>query len=230
MNKNVAFTLAEILITLAIIGIVAAMTIPALIRKSNEAEYRSAAKKTYRDLSTALARITTENGGELWDKSSATDLTRATAMRNEFSKYITYIKAGSAATIMPSYHSYKQGVYTSRSGETWPAVILKNVMIYRFVDYLTHQTCTGTGVNGGTLNTSCGGVLVDTNGLKGPNVLGLDEIHFFIMKKPNNSYILSPSGSNNDGYACSTTASACNLSGQCGLGCTTNLIMDLPLP
>lgn len=33
MNRNQAFTLAEVLITLAIIGVVAALTIPSLIKK-----------------------------------------------------------------------------------------------------------------------------------------------------------------------------------------------------
>ena len=38
MKKNLAFTLAEVLITLGVIGIVAAMTLPALItRKQNKA-------------------------------------------------------------------------------------------------------------------------------------------------------------------------------------------------
>lgn len=40
------FTLAEVLITLGIIGVVAAMTIPTLIANTNGAKYRSQYKKT----------------------------------------------------------------------------------------------------------------------------------------------------------------------------------------
>lgn len=41
------FTLAEILITLAIIGVIAALTIPSVVIKNQQREYRTAAKKAY---------------------------------------------------------------------------------------------------------------------------------------------------------------------------------------
>lgn len=44
MTKN-AFTLAEVLITLGIIGVVAAMTMPTLINQTNGAQYKAAYKK-----------------------------------------------------------------------------------------------------------------------------------------------------------------------------------------
>lgn len=46
-NLKVAFTLAEVLITLGIIGIVAAMTLPVLMGKYVERERITALKKTY---------------------------------------------------------------------------------------------------------------------------------------------------------------------------------------
>ena len=46
MTKRFGFTLAEVLITLGIIGVVAAMTIPTLIANTNGAKYRSQFKKT----------------------------------------------------------------------------------------------------------------------------------------------------------------------------------------
>ena len=45
MRKFNAFTLAEVLITLGIIGVVAAMTMPTLINQTNGAQYRAAYKK-----------------------------------------------------------------------------------------------------------------------------------------------------------------------------------------
>lgn len=44
--KN-GFTLAEVLITLGIIGVVAAMTMPTLIQKNQDKELISRIKKTY---------------------------------------------------------------------------------------------------------------------------------------------------------------------------------------
>lgn len=52
--KKQAFTLAEVLITLGIIGVVAAMTIPTLIANTNGAKYRSQFKKTLSTLNQAV--------------------------------------------------------------------------------------------------------------------------------------------------------------------------------
>ena len=46
VKKRKAFTLAEVLITLGIIGVVAAMTIPTLVSNNKGARYRAQFKKT----------------------------------------------------------------------------------------------------------------------------------------------------------------------------------------
>ena len=53
MTKRFGFTLAEVLITLGIIGVVAAMTIPTLIANTNGAKFRSQFKKTISTLNQA---------------------------------------------------------------------------------------------------------------------------------------------------------------------------------
>ena len=53
MTKRFGFTLAEVLITLGIIGVVAAMTIPNLIANTNSAKFRSQFKKTISTMSQA---------------------------------------------------------------------------------------------------------------------------------------------------------------------------------
>ncbi|MBO8430376.1 type II secretion system protein, partial [Spirochaetes bacterium] len=45
-----AFTLAEVLITLGIIGVVAAMTLPSVINKTRNKELHTAFLKTYSEL------------------------------------------------------------------------------------------------------------------------------------------------------------------------------------
>ena len=49
------FTLAEVLITLGIIGVVAAMTMPTLINSTNGAQYKTAYKKALSVMSQAVA-------------------------------------------------------------------------------------------------------------------------------------------------------------------------------
>ena len=49
-NNNKAFTLAEVLITLGIIGIIAAMTLPSLIQKQQKKMAANQLKVMYSDI------------------------------------------------------------------------------------------------------------------------------------------------------------------------------------
>jgi prepilin-type N-terminal cleavage/methylation domain-containing protein len=62
---KVAFTLAEVLITLLIVGIIASITIPAVIQNTNNAQHVTQLKKTYATLSQAFSLLKTENGGDI---------------------------------------------------------------------------------------------------------------------------------------------------------------------
>ena len=61
-KKKSAFTLAEVLITLGIIGIVAAMTLPALIQNYQKKQTVSQLKKAYSVISQALVSSQYDNG------------------------------------------------------------------------------------------------------------------------------------------------------------------------
>ena len=54
MTKRYGFTLAEVLITLGIIGVVAAMTMPTLMNSTQGAQYKAAYKKALSALSQAV--------------------------------------------------------------------------------------------------------------------------------------------------------------------------------
>lgn len=54
MKKFNAFTLAEVLITLGIIGVVAAMTMPTLMNQTNGAQYKAAYKKALSAISQGI--------------------------------------------------------------------------------------------------------------------------------------------------------------------------------
>lgn len=56
-NAKVGFTLAEILITLGIIGVVAAMTIPALMENIRDVRYRSQFFKSYALIQQTLKKM-----------------------------------------------------------------------------------------------------------------------------------------------------------------------------
>ena len=54
MNKKSGFTLAEVLVTLMIIGVIAAMTVPSLMQTTSQQEYKSALKKGLSTLNQAI--------------------------------------------------------------------------------------------------------------------------------------------------------------------------------
>lgn len=62
--KKSAFTLAEVLITLGIIGVVAAMTLPVLTQKYQKMVLKNQYKKVYSTLSQAYSKAVFDIGGE----------------------------------------------------------------------------------------------------------------------------------------------------------------------
>ena len=77
-----AFTLAEVLITLGIIGIVAAMTMPVLIANHRQKELEAGLKKAYSIAQQALLRMSVDRGDVVPDFS----------IREFQSEYIKYFK------------------------------------------------------------------------------------------------------------------------------------------
>ncbi len=68
-KRKAAFTLAEVLITLGIIGVVAAMTMPALIQNHKKAEAIARLKKFYSVMAQAIILSEIDNGPSTdWEK------------------------------------------------------------------------------------------------------------------------------------------------------------------
>lgn len=87
-----AFTLAEVLITLGIIGIVSALTIPTLIAKYNERVLVSAAKRNYSIILNALDNWLAKNGTPkeyklFWLSNSTNE-----KLVEEFAEEVKYLK------------------------------------------------------------------------------------------------------------------------------------------
>src|SRR5574344_897243 len=76
-NKKPAFTLAEVLITLGIIGVVAALTLPVLISNYKDKEYKTAYKKAYSDMSNAILKAVVDDEFPVRDKFDDRPTTKA---------------------------------------------------------------------------------------------------------------------------------------------------------
>ena len=70
MNRKTGFTLAEVLITLAIIGIVAALTIPSVISNYQQQEFKTGLKKAVSVLNEAIQTNISQEGETPYDSKS----------------------------------------------------------------------------------------------------------------------------------------------------------------
>ena len=71
MNKKSGFTLAEVLVTLMIIGVIAAMTIPSLMQSTAQQEYRVAFKKAISMINQAVTLNYALEGRDATDYSAS---------------------------------------------------------------------------------------------------------------------------------------------------------------
>ncbi len=85
MRNRKGFTLAEVLVTLAVIGVVAALTIPALMQGSNEKQAKTSVKKAVSTLNQALTMSIAQDGIDAGSQNASTDL------RDLFDNYLSVI-------------------------------------------------------------------------------------------------------------------------------------------
>ena len=73
--KRAAFTLAEVLITLGIIGVVAALTLPTLIQNHQKQVYVTQLKKSYSAMNNAINKMAADEGVVDWSQTLCASLT-----------------------------------------------------------------------------------------------------------------------------------------------------------
>ena len=110
-SKALAFTLAEVLITLAIIGVVAAMTIPNLMANNAKTEQVVALKSVYSDISQALKLMMVDEGVSkvsdtnilTWDWVEDYTVVQQRAGEQFLKKYFKYVKLSLCVIKNPKY-------------------------------------------------------------------------------------------------------------------------------
>lgn len=159
-QKNIqryGFTLAEVLITLVIIGVIAAITIPTLIHSYEQQYWKNAYKKSFAIANTAW--ISARNQNLIINRPSWTDAnsknTNFLAFRDQF-KITKNCTANDNSNCWPAGESI-WGVTTPHSNA------------YAFID-----TSGMVWSQESSDNTAGGLILVDINGNKAPNKYGRD--------------------------------------------------------
>lgn len=210
---KIAFTLAEVLITLGIIGIVAAMTIPTLMSNIQDYQFKQAWKKEYSELSQSYLQIINDNGGTIvgafTSVDTQTDSVNMLALFQGKMKVINFC-AFTNSNVFDCFHPWnvpsqavhnKSGNVVAFYSNNYPAMILGNGTLIRLFGANINGTACIDGISG------YGNMAVDVNGRTGPNVLGRDVFGIDILDNK-----LLPWGSPTSGsYGnCSTLGYGCS--------------------
>ncbi len=171
------FTLSEVLITLVIIGVVAAITIPELMNDTGKAEYVTAYKKLYSELCNFHTRLKADNGGYFDNLFSSEDTTYETFMKY-FNKAYKCEKGVTDDYCFPAYRHGNNTVALYQATNN-TSLVLNDGMILIFNSFSSHCT------NNTELNESIGCVRVraDINGIKKPNIIGRDIFDLYITEE-----------------------------------------------
>ncbi|MBR6163592.1 prepilin-type N-terminal cleavage/methylation domain-containing protein [bacterium] len=175
------FTLAEVLITLVIIGVIAALTVPSLINKTNNQEMVARLKKTYSTLAQATNLIIAEEGTPRADKGGW-----ATTRSNIYNLYLKHLN--NARECKTDAGCWASGnVYTTLSGApytdintygTYGKFVLSDGVAVSVYDSV-YEACNYNWDNG---HDDCALIMVDLNGAKKPNRIGRDVFEFVIKE------------------------------------------------
>lgn len=183
-RSKLAFTLAEVLITLGIIGVVAAITIPVLIAKTHSKQYTTSFKKALSTLSNA-ARMSEGQFG--YDFAGIDELCSANSGFDhpETKQTACALLNGTLKGSQYYYGLDKLGDYQINSNffdRVWSFESFRNALpIYRLADgqllilssKIGERGCENrsrltTSSDGDTIGTACYG-LIDVNGVSKPN-------------------------------------------------------------
>ena len=204
--RKSAFTLAEVLITLGIIGVVAAMTLPALIQKQNDAAIIASLKKNYSVLSQALVKSQLNLGFfETWqiDISDANPEEGGTPvnMKNVYDAIKPELKV--LKECEDTAGCWHKGITKNLGGANVgrdSIGIGNGIFIFKLADGANisiddHGSNYITTVFGLNYNKSAYVFWIDANGDKRPNTVGRDIFAFVLTNKG-----LIPAGSYSNDY------------------------------
>lgn len=197
-----AFTLAEVLVTLCIIGVIAAMTIPGLKKDAEMREYVAGCKKAYSVASQVMSRAEMDNGPfKRWMFKDA-DRNSIQRVYDYISPYFNITKTCAIDTD----GCWSQTKVLGTKSFSWASKTYcpgADTIAFKTVDGM-NWCIDGASGNDGNRGVNYGSSLtfyVDVNGDKKPNQFGSDVFVFFV--DPNRGVV--PAGIDNKSVNCSSS-------------------------
>ena len=189
---NFAFTLAETLIVMGIIGVVAALTLPNLNSSTGDKEKVVKVKKIYSNIEDAYGRATAVYGPmEEW---FASDSDKVAKSKRVGERITEFMKISKSCTNNVNAGCFTTGKYNDIIGSSYRSDVADSNS-YMYI------TADGTSIGFAYLNNNLIGVNVDIDGPnKGKLTLGLDYFQFFLTSNG----VTANSGSSSNPIHCAT--------------------------
>jgi len=169
-----AFTMAEILLVIAIIGVTAVLVVPNLSKNVDEDKFATKALASYNELNSAIEMVLS-NYVDLYDYS----LKASSSLATLYGNLTNTLKLSKVCSTTPANCFYSGTIkkYDNTDFGTFPAYMS---------GWYSFRLANGTSVAIGSLSTtasprkaSCH-VVMDITGPDGPNVWGIDIFDFYI--------------------------------------------------
>lgn len=236
LKRFEAFTLAEVLITLGIIGVVSAMTIPTLVANYQKTQYVTALKKAYSEINQALVKMASDAGcpGDLscastiFNSNSSAD--ELVSKLDNFASYFNAVKKCQAADgvcFSTQFSNYYDGSGVRGTGGGGPYSFIKADGVSYSVTPIECQPPPGYYGFDTTaeFKTYCGDMYIDVNGPnKGPNNFGMDVYHVWFTNGKGPVAVLQ--GAKSSGTQYWQTANSCNSSNKNGWSCGGRIVEE----
>ena len=191
MNRKCAFTLAEVLITLGIIGVVAAMTLPALVESYQKQVLLTQLKKTYVTLNNGVTSLRAKYDNvdpvqmpfvhSVWNHSAYLD---STLFGPEFAEHLPTDWHRSDGNSQFCFNTPEDYNYKYMNGSNTQAKYIMTQTNNNYTFQLKDGACVefAYGTNWEWDDNANRRFIVDVNGsYKNPNTIGKD-IFYFVFK------------------------------------------------
>lgn len=190
-KQYIAFTLAEVLIVLAIIGVIAALVIPPLVENYQKTQYVVGLKKAYTELSQAFKLYMADEG--------VTDLSQTPLYSGDWNypelkkvlykyfKVTKYCYYGTECKITEAYLDTSLG-NVGDEFTSYSSIYTADGMVFNFALKEGQTSCKPDYSNPSNMKGYCMLVEVDINGSNPPNIKGRDYFEGLIIAPDGNVY------------------------------------------
>lgn len=209
-----AFTLSEVIVTLSVIGVVAALTIPTVVKNYRYKLYASQLQKTYSQIQTAIKTIMEDEITSDFYKTTAgaeNDVTNCKKgvcyfLNNYFKLVRENCGSGTKKCVAGSYLSTKKANagYISNGSDPYCGQTINGAAICMTNNPANHITT----------------IFIDINGPEAPNITGIDA---FVMNFTSDGQLKDWS---NNSEHCNTKHSSYGHIADYATGCLTKVIND----